>query len=87
MSLMHRYQVYLDPRSVEVIDLYEKESGLSRSQVIRLAIDSLSTNLSRVLVSRGQKISPALDSLINLVKTGHQRTNFATHIDDTYLSD
>lgn len=45
---MKRYQVYLDPESVRVLDQIEKLTSISRSQMIRAALDVLSRNLSLV---------------------------------------
>jgi len=84
---MKRYQVYLNPQSVKVIDAVEREIKLSRSGIIRLAVDALARNLITALPAE-KAPAGALDSLIGIIaSSGRQSTNTATHVDDIYFSD
>ena len=87
---MKRYQVYLNPNSVSVLDEFEKSTSISRSKLIRESIDRLAQNLSRVLAE--QNIAPSqklvLDSLIGVINIkGTKQTNFALKDNRVYLSD
>ncbi len=87
---MKRYQVYLDPHSVSVLDDFEKYSNISRSKLIREAIDRLAQNLSSVFVEKGEAPQNKLifDSLIGFINTKSQKqTNYAVRDDSTYLTD
>lgn len=93
---MKRYQVYLNQNSVSVLDDFEKISHISRSKVIRQAIDRLAEQLVRVVDDRRlQKKEYILDSLDGFVdlKTNEQssssnkKTNFAQEVDEIYFSD
>ncbi len=86
---MKRYQVYLNQNSVSVLDDFEKISNISRSKVIRQAIDRLAEQLVCVVdVRRSQKKEYILDSLVGFVdlKT-NKKTNFAQNVDEIYFSD
>lgn len=48
---MRRYQVYLDPHSVGIIDEAAEISSFSRSQIIREAIDAVSARFSNLLAA------------------------------------
>lgn len=58
---MKRYQIYLNPGSVAVIDELEKLSQLSRSKIIREVIDrmadSIATTFASVLIRKKAKPS------------------------------
>lgn len=86
---MKRYQVYLDPATVSILDDFEESSRLSRSQLIRLSIDRLAENLSKVFLVNEVKPSRkyVLDSLSGVIKTGSRETNFAQRRDRCYLKD
>lgn len=84
---MKRYQVYLNPSSVSVIDEFGKHIDISRSQLIRMAIDQVAQNLAKIFVAT--KTPPRntyiLDSLVGAIKLRGKRTNFAQNIDEIYL--
>jgi len=87
---MKRYQVYLNPNSISVIDEFEKYTSISRSQLIREAIDRLAQNLSKVFVDKNifpdKKI--ILDTLVGVITLKEsQQTNFASKDDRAYLND
>jgi len=84
---MKRYQLYLNPQSVQVIDAFESEVKLSRSGIIRLAVDALARNLITALPAE-KAPAGALDSLIGIITpSGRHSTNIAAQVDDIYLSD
>lgn len=87
---MKRYQVYLNPNSVAVLDNFEEISNISRSSVIRQIIDRISEQLIRVAMPRkSTKKESVLDSLAGFVdlKT-NKKTHFAENIDEEiYLTD
>lgn len=87
-----RYQVYLDPNSVAIIDDYAEIVSLDRSQLIREAVDRLSYNLSILLKNKGEKKvkSNSLLALNGLISSNTQNskvTNYATEDDSKYLKD
>ena len=88
---MRRYQVYLNPHSVMILDDFEKSTGIGRSQLIRESIDCLSQNLAKVLALGRPKEthrSLHLDRLVGLIKLKHKKeTNFASRSDRDYLDD
>jgi len=87
---MKRYQVYLNPNSVSVLDDFQKYARISRSKLIQEAIDRLAQNLSHIfVVNRVKPQTPfVLDSLVGSIhtKSGTQ-TNYAAQDDDRYLVD
>lgn len=87
---MKRYQVYLDPHSVSILDDFEKYVNISRSKLIREAIDRLAQNLSRVFVEKDEtpKETITLDSLVGFINVaGQEQTNYALRDDNAYLAD
>lgn len=84
---MKRYQVYLNPQSVETIDSIEEEINLERSAILRMAIDAVAFNLGQLMHGR-KLVKGPLDDLVGMIKPKtKKRTNFAQKIDDIYLSD
>ena len=49
MSVSARYQVYLDPRSVAILDEASELLPVTRSQIIREAIDAAAGRVSNLL--------------------------------------
>ena len=87
---MKRYQVYLNPHSVSILDDFEKYTNISRSKLIREAIDRLAQNLSRVFAQKDKDPTHtiSLDSLVGFISLkGGKQTNYALQDDSTYLSD
>ena len=87
---MKRYQLYLNPHSVSILDDFGKHTDLSRSNLIRLAIESVAHNLIKVFTAT--KTPPKdryiLDSLVGAIKLkGSKKTNLAQDIDEIYLND
>ena len=87
---MKRYQLYLNPHSVSILDDFGRHVDLSRSNLIRLAIESVAYNLAKVFAATKTppKDKYILDSLVGAIKLkGNKQTNFAQNIDEMYLSD
>lgn len=87
---MKRYQVYLDPHSVSILDDFEKYTDISRSKLIREAIDRLAQNLARVFVAKDEapKQKLILDSLVGFINLkGRKQTDYALKDDGAYLID
>lgn len=87
---MKRYQVYLNPSSVSVLDDFEKYANIARSKLIREAIDRLAQNLSRIFAANN--VQPhkklILDSLVGFIKIkSKNQTNYALKDDHNYLKD
>ena len=84
---MKRYQVYLNPQSIERIDAFEEEIKLERSAILRMAIDAVAANLGQLIFDKKQVKGP-LDELVGFIKPRiKKKTNIASHIDEIYLSD
>lgn len=87
---MKRYQLYLDPYSVSVIDDFEKISNISRSKLIREVVDRFAQDLTKVLVKSDAKLQKryTLDNLVGMIdlKT-KKKTDYSMRADDAYLKD
>lgn len=86
---MQRYQVYLNPQSVAVLDDFEGEANVSRSKIIQGLVERLAVNLLAVYPST-KKTQPrrGLDRLIGIIKVpGDKKTDYASRADDIYLQD
>ena len=87
---MKRYQVYLNQHSVSILDDFGKHTDISRSELIRQAIDQVAQNLVKVFAATKTppKDSYILDSLVGAIKLPrNKKTNFAQNIDEIYLTD
>lgn len=87
---MKRFQLYLDPNSVAIIDDFERFAGISRSKMLRAAIDRLADNLGKLLATKTADSTKSiiLDRLIgSIILSGKKETNFAQKNDMTYLAD
>lgn len=87
---MKRYQVYLDPHSVSILDEIEGLSNISRSKLIRGAIDRFAEQLVKVFSYRPDKPPKMiyLDKLVGAIKLKTKKpTNFANSVDDIYYQD
>lgn len=87
---MKRYQVYLNSNSVSVLDEFEKYTSVSRSKLIREAIDRLAQNLAKSFADKN--IEPQdkfiLDSLIGQINVkGQKQTDYASKDDRASLVD
>lgn len=87
---MKRYQVYLNPQSVSILDEYGKNTNISRSQLIQMAIDQVAQNLRKVFVATNTPSGThyILDSLVGAIKLkDREKTNLAANVDEIYLRD
>lgn len=90
---MKRYQVYLNPHHVSVLDDIEKISNISRSKLLRLLVDRaadqaveiLTTVIERKELNKSMRIMDSLAGFVDL-KT-KKKTNFAQNVDKIYFSD
>ena len=84
---MKRYQVYLNPQSIEMIDSFKEEINLERSQIVRIVVDAVAANLGQLMHGR-KLVKGPLDDLVGMInpKT-KKKTNFAQKVDEIYLSD
>lgn len=90
---MKRYQVYLNPNSVSVLDDIEKISNISRSKLLRhivdraadLVVETLTTVIERKKLSKKERVMDTLVGFVDL-KT-NKKTNFAQNVDEIYFSD
>ena len=87
---MKRYQVYLNPQSVSIIDEVEKYLGISRSALIRETVNSLADNLAKILAQKTTTLGsyPSLNSLVGIFKTrGNKKVNLSEKKDTSYYRD
>lgn len=86
---MQRYQIYLNPHSIKIIDEVQDITGISRAQLIRDAIDSLAENVSSVLTRYHKpKQEDFLNSLIGSIQlTDKRTTHYARDKSSDYIID
>ncbi len=87
---MKRYQLYLNPQSVSVLDDIGDTVDISRSKIIQMVLDGIASNFAKIfrVTQTPPKKTYILDSLVGFVKIkGNKKTNFAQNIDEIYLSD
>ncbi|MBU1130344.1 ribbon-helix-helix domain-containing protein [Patescibacteria group bacterium] len=87
---MKRYQLYLNPHSVSVLDSAQLNIGLSRSALIRMAIDGLADNLAKLMAKKETQSMdyPYLDKLVGKINVkGKNKINFSQRQDYSYYQD
>ena len=83
---MQRYQVYLNSSSVDILDDFEKETNITRSAIIRMAINSLAQNLAKLSPSLLEQ-NGSLDKIIGIIKTRDKNTaDSSERINDIYYN-
>lgn len=86
---MQRYQIYLNPHSVSILDDFEKISNISRSKLIRELVDRYIDQIVRVFSKR--EPPPKLtyfDKLAGAIDLKSPKpTNYALDNDEVYLED
>lgn len=89
MYKMKRYQVYLNPHSVAILDEIQKLSNITRSKIIRDAVDKIATQVIASIPIKGpRKKSYIMDELVGFIDLkSKKKTNYAEHVDDIYLQD
>jgi len=82
---MKRYQVYLNQGSVAVLDDYLASSDITRSDIIRQAVDGLAVNLSKVVslakASRLKVQKTPLDDLVGFIDVANSSNNWSEQDD------
>lgn len=87
---MKRYQIYLNPQSVAVLDEFGEYSSIPRSKIIREAVDRLAEQIISVVAEKRSKKHKKyiLDSLMGFIDLGKdKKTNYAQKVDEIYLRD
>ena len=90
MYTMNRYQIYLDPHTVRILDDFQKVGDVSRSRLIRGAVESLARNLSQLVSRENEQVHymATFDKLVGHVsKTIGKSTTIARKSDREYLRD
>ncbi len=87
---MKRYQVYLNPYSVSILDDLGTQTDISRSKLIQGAIDRFANQVTKVFSKR--EVQPFnysyFDKLVGAIHLKTKKTtNFAQDIDEIYLQD
>ena len=84
---MKRYQMYLEPKSVAVIDDLSRELDISRSQIVRDVISRMAREYEKVLtavISLRRKNNPLL-RMAGFAKG--LPSNLSQNVNDIYLRD
>lgn len=86
MYVMKRYQLYLNPNSVSIIDRFEDLTNISRSKVIRYLVDSASENLTLLIKRKEPRKKYLMDSLAGFIdlKT-NKKLDLISTIDEVIL--
>ena len=86
---MKRVQLYLNSRSVSLLDEFAKLIPWGRSKIIRAAIDQLAENLGKLMTMKNLPSDKKfiLDGLIGAIHKKGTQTDFASRDDRRYLSD
>ncbi len=87
---MKRYQVYLNPHSVSILDEVEGISNISRSKIVRELVDRFTDQIAKVFTKRNDqpyRLSH-LDKLVGAIDQKSKKpTNYALEDDEIYLKD
>ena len=84
---MNRYQIYLNPNSVDILDQLSKELHLSRSQIIRDIIDRMAKVYERLLEVQFKKRAKD-DPILKMAGFAKGPTkNISQNINEDYLID
>lgn len=83
---MNRYQTYLNPQSVEIMDDVARLLDISRSQIIRDVVDRVAREYKKLLLVRTK---PSLDNpLLKMAGFAKSPTGrVSQNIDEIYLRD
>lgn len=84
---MDRYQIYLNPKSVDVFDQVAVDLGLSRSHIVRDWFDRIALEYEKMLMAKrvsGLKNNP----LLKMSGIGKSNTpDLSEDVDSIYLHD
>lgn len=84
---MHRYQVYLDPQTVESTDDLARSLDISRSQIIRDVVSRVILEYKKILSIRNY-VSPAQNPILEMIGMGKtSKKHVSENIDEIYLHD
>ena len=90
MYIMQRYQIYLDPHDVSIVDEIEGLTNVYRSRQIRDLVAIYATEMGKLLASQKTKNHnyANLDKLVGFI-TGNskKKTSYARNHDNIYLLD
>lgn len=84
---MNRYQIYLNPENVNVLDELARLTNISRSKIIRDVIDKMAKEYEKILEKTAKKAfknNPLL-KMAGMAKGGLK--NIAENVDEIYLKD
>lgn len=84
---MNRYQIYLDPKDINILDELARLTSFSRSQIIRDVINKMAREYEKLLeanIKRSLKNNPLL-KMAGFTK-GPSR-DISTNVNDIYLKD
>lgn len=87
---MKRYQVYLNPHSVSILDDLVTQTDISRSKLIQGAIDRFADQVAKIFSKTVNKPSnyTHFDKLVGAIHLKTKKpTNFALDEDEIYLRD
>lgn len=87
---MKRYQVYLNPYSVSILDDLGTQTDISRSKLIQGVIDRFADQVAKVFSKRETRPFnyTYFDKLVGAIHLKTKKpTNFALNIDEIYLQD
>ncbi len=89
MNQMQRVQVYLDPKNLSIIDSIVKGIGISRSQIIRDALEAIANHYVEVSFTHTErKKKDKKDPLEELIGCGQSKTGtVGLNVDEIYLHD
>ncbi|OGK10303.1 hypothetical protein A2767_02940 [Candidatus Roizmanbacteria bacterium RIFCSPHIGHO2_01_FULL_35_10] len=85
---MKRYQIYLNPGTVAMIDKMEKATTISRSQLIREGLDKAISEYISLIVdlfsqSKRKPNYSVLDKMSGFIKSkGGKKTNYSDMVDE-----
>ncbi len=84
---MNRYQIYLDPKSVNTIDELARLTNFSRSQIIRDVISRMAREYEKLIVAaekRRMKNNPLL-KMAGFAKGPNK--DISSNVNDIYFTD
>lgn len=84
---MNRYQIYLNPKSVDTLDQLSRLINISRSQIIRDVIDRMTKEYEKLLErhTKSQMKNNPLFKMAGFAKGPNK--NISQNIDEIYLID
>lgn len=87
---MKRYQVYLNPYSISILDDLRKQTDISRSKLIQGVVDRFAGQVAKIF-SKTAELPSSYTHFDKLVGAIHLKTksptNFAFDSDEIYLQD